>query len=77
MLYTNKPLAAKLVTTSILTHLPYSFARFIDQNGLSVVKIRDNIETYDVIRDLSVSEKNILSVLQRHLKVKSNGKQVF
>ena len=75
--YTNKPLSAEFFTQNILTHFPYSFARVIDQNGLSVVKIMDYIETTSVISDVGVAERNILSVLQRHLKVKLNGTQVF
>ena len=37
----------------------------------------DNIETAVVISDVGVSERNNFSLLQRHLKVKLNGKQVF
>ena len=37
----------------------------------------DYIETDYVISDVYVSERKKLSVLQRHLKVKFNGKQVF
>ena len=75
--YTNKPLASKLVTQIILTHLLGLFARVIDQNGISLMKIMDYIETSSVISDVGVSERNMLSVLQRHLKVQLNGKNIF
>ena len=75
--YKNKPLAAEFITQIILTHFPYSFARFINQNGLSVIKIIDHIETNAVISDVDVPERNILSVLQRHLKFKFIIKQAF
>ena len=72
--YTNEPLASKFVTENILTHFQNSFASFVDQNGLSVVKIMYYIETAAVMRDIGVSERNICIVLQRNLKVKLNGK---
>ena len=37
----------------------------------------DYIETSAVISDVGVAERNILSVLQMHLKVKLNRKRVF
>ena len=75
--YTNGPLAAEFVTQIILTHFPDSFARVIDQNVLFVIKIIDDIKTAAVISDLVIAERIILSVLQRHLKFKLNGKQVL
>ena len=75
--YTNEPLAAKFITESILKHFPDSFARVIDQNGLSGVKIMDNIEISAVISDAGVAERKILSLLQRHLKIKLKRKKVF
>ena len=53
--YTNKNLSAKFDTQSILTHLPDSLARVIDQNGISVVKILDNIETDAIKIDVDVA----------------------
>ena len=44
--YTNKPLASKLVTQIILTHFPDLFARVIDQNGISLIKIMDDIDFF-------------------------------
>ena len=72
--YKNETLSAKFFTQSILTHLPDSFARVIDQTGLSVIKIMDNTETASVISNVDVTERNTLSLLQSHLKVKLNGK---
>ena len=61
----------------MVTHFPDSFARVVDQNGLTVIKIMDDVEAATVISDVCVAEINILSVLQRHLKVKLNGEIFF
>ena len=37
----------------------------------------DDIDFFSVISDIVVSERNMLSVLQRHLKVQLNGKNIF
>ena len=73
--YTNESLASKFVTENILTHFQNPFVSFVDQNGLSVVKIMYYIETAAVMRDVGVSERNICNVLQRNLKFKLNGKK--
>ena len=75
--YKNEHVAVESVTQIILTNFPDSFARVVDKNGLSAIKIMDYIETSAVISDVGVAERNILSVLQMHLKVKFNGKRVF
>ena len=75
--YKNEHVAVESVTQIILTNFPDSFARVVDKNGLSAIKIMDYIETSAVISDAGVAERKILSLLQRHLKIKLKRKKVF
>ena len=74
---TNEPCAVEFVTQRLRTLYPKTFNTVATKNGFWTKDRMNVIETAAALSDVAVGDKKIMSTLNRHLKCKLNGHDLF
>ena len=75
---TDDPLAVKFITSLLMRCYPATFNEVVGASGqYSILERMDEVETAAVLSDMSVSNRAVMQVLHRHLKYKTEGKNIF
>ena len=74
---TEEPTVVKFAMKNIIAKYPRTFENVANKHNYHLISRMSNIETASILSDLGVADKNIMSKLQRHLKVKLHGTNIF
>ncbi len=75
---TNEPLAVKFVISMLMRCYPDTFNQVVGESGqYSILERMDEVETAAVLSDMSVSNRAVMETMHRHLKYKTEGKNIF
>ena len=74
----KEPLAVGFMTSLLMRYYPETFNEVIGASGqYSILERLDEVETAAVLSDMSVSNRAVMHVLNRHIKYKTEGKNIF
>ena len=75
---TKEPLVVGFMTSLLMRYYLETFNEVVGPSGLySILERLDEVETAAVLSDMSVSNRAVMHVLNRHIKYKTEGKNIF